>query len=919
MAHIAGLGLAGVASAAGAAGTFLFNYNRGYYRMDQKLHFSRFSCVNNQAVAQTNQYRQDIADLTDLTALRAIKYQDVAAVCLTALTAFFCPGRVGLHTPPPPSWLMGLFHTNLAGAYMWAALTIWLGLYAGLRADAASVHMLTRTVRVPVPNQKMLDKARKLLSSYEEQPWHEIFRIPFVMKHGYSRGAGGYNEQGEIDEDMEARTRHGNDVPAWFKKERLTDHQYAYDTMSSQMPYSAKGSAPEHFEVYREVQNEWWPYDVYCRIAMFLMQMHANHAWGYYQMGHQLQETRALWACCILLLALFASQQVLITMDIDSKFDMIPVHRLGPFGLFTGFLGAIMEYKRWYTAWGIALTGIFVYITYLIHIVYTLALIALCHPDLDAPPLAAEAPGAAWWPSHWRLPSAFSLSVFLVAPPQHLEADQVDLPGQMRELSGYNSSAYGGGAPLSPRSEKRRDVHRALGKMGESPAWQIVYIGLLAMVGAWVWLTIGFTIDIANQGTTHPSLLSAPGIPNNLRDPRYRPAKPGYPKPQEVGTGGYEAGPAAEMLEVALEEGEAAGGEASEHGEHHDGDGHLRRLSASGLPHLVSKLHDLLPYLHQLAHGSAQGLRPPSAHVASVELPLGFGTGGATVRARPRAVAAAVRWPALFEPRLLACAPAGHGTPGLATVAALSRYGRGAIISASAEGRPAAVGDAERFPAGEATLPFALEGASSFGPLLAASWDEAGLLLVTLAGRLLDCPSAAGRPPAGGRWRCRALDVAKLPLGLGKQPFAGAVAVARLPPLGGAGAGQDGALSSSSPALRAAVVFPGETTVTIFSRTGRAAAPWLPAGEARTHAPVATAVFAAGGADSLFLSSADGAVARMSLADGELAPVADAVGVAARHEWQAMCGLSGQSEGLARLALRSMGELSWDPVLFLGV
>merc|ERR1719174_2067997 len=88
------------------------------------------------------------------------------------------------------------------------------------------------------------------------------------------------------------------------------------------------------------------------------------------------------------------------------------------------------------------------------------------------------------------------------------------------------------------------------------------------MMLGWVWLTIGYLVDIVNEGTVHPSLMNAPGLPNNLRDPRYRGPKPGYNciegeegmcLGQEVGTGGYYAGPIREQLHQMIKTSHTSG------------------------------------------------------------------------------------------------------------------------------------------------------------------------------------------------------------------------------------------------------------------------------------------------------------------------------------------------------------------------
>ena len=190
-------------------------------------------------------YRQDISDLTDLTSNRMFKLAEFGAIVVHMATALYCPGRLGFHVPPPPGWLMGLFMVNVAGCYLWMGLTIWFAIHAALRANSAATHMLTRFVRIPVPSQKLLDRARKFLASYEEQPFREVFRIPFVRHQYKASGEGGFNENMELDVDAENRTRHGYDVPAWYKKEKAIDNASAVESM---MPYHARGTAPEHFE-----------------------------------------------------------------------------------------------------------------------------------------------------------------------------------------------------------------------------------------------------------------------------------------------------------------------------------------------------------------------------------------------------------------------------------------------------------------------------------------------------------------------------------------------------------------------------------------------------------------------------------------------------------------------------------------------
>jgi hypothetical protein len=305
---------------------------------------------------------------------------------------------------------MGLFMANVAGSYLFLGLTMWLAMHASMRAETASVHMLTRFVRLPIPSTYMLDRARKFMANYEETTFRDLLRFPFMKHQG--EGSKGetrerFNEGADLEDDATARTRHGCDVPAWYRKEKHIDEQG--HNIESMMPYQARGTAPDHFEVYREIQNEWWPYDVYARISVFLAIMHLLHAWSYHQIGHGMQETRALFAVGTVVIPMFAAQQIVLTLDIIPT--ETPIHRIGPFAPIIAYFAMAIEYKRWYSAETASIGYILVYIAYLCEFIYTCALMRLCAPSYENPPTPAEANGSAWWPGSWKLPGAFHHAV----------------------------------------------------------------------------------------------------------------------------------------------------------------------------------------------------------------------------------------------------------------------------------------------------------------------------------------------------------------------------------------------------------------------------------------------------------------------------------------------------------------------------
>merc|ERR1719487_547103 len=119
-----------------------------------------------------------------------------------------------------------------------------------------------------------------------------------------------------------------------------------------------------------------------------------------------------------------------------------------------------------------------------------------------------------------------------------------------------------------------------------------------------------------------------------------------------------------------------------------------------------------------------------------------------------------VEWPALFEPRHLACQTRATGM----AIVALTARGFGALVNIK---NSTEVGEGP-FIAQQ----FALEGISDLGPLVGASWNPSGLHLVTKRGRILHCP---GHVPSGGAWSCQVDAGAPLPLSPGATLRAGVV------------------------------------------------------------------------------------------------------------------------------------------------
>lgn len=113
-------------------------------------------------------------------------------------------------------------------------------------------------------------------------------------------------------------------------------------------------------------------------------------------------------------------------------------------------------------------------------------------------------------------------------------------------------------------------------------------------------------------------------MPNNLRDPRYRPPKVGASEPTEVGTGGAHHGPAVGVKHHARRL-EALEGVATSD-----------ILSALPRDELAARIRHALPYLADLAEGA----KPKPSERSMIEAPPMI-----------QATVHRMQWPALFEPR----------------------------------------------------------------------------------------------------------------------------------------------------------------------------------------------------------------------------------------------------------------------------
>eukprot|EP00434_Breviolum_minutum_P002326 symbB.v1.2.002052.t1/scaffold76.1/size347525/1 len=296
-------------AAAGAVAAGAFKYNRANYLFDAGLRFSRYTSGYNFAMAQATQYRQDLRDLTALTDT----YHVIGVIFFVLNFQLIMAGRLGVHGPSPPGYIMGLYWVNVTSALMFLCVLIWFTLHASARATAGSAHMLTRSVRLPIPTPKQLDKAwwpcmcgaRRTGNMYEKQRMTDVFRVPFVVPAPKETTA---EDQADPAKKV-APAGSTRRMPKWYQDEQKELH-------------ASKGGAhrnavPEHFELYRGLQQEWAVHDCYARIGILYFFSHWMTSVSLYSQCHCFGELRGIWPAWSVTLVFTTAHWCLLKLDIQ--------------------------------------------------------------------------------------------------------------------------------------------------------------------------------------------------------------------------------------------------------------------------------------------------------------------------------------------------------------------------------------------------------------------------------------------------------------------------------------------------------------------------------------------------------------------------------------------------------------------------
>jgi hypothetical protein len=454
------------AEVAAGTGFALFAYNRGNYNFDTSLRFERFTSAREFGCAQTGMYRKDVRKLAEMTTKKTTIWCITATLVMALNIALFCAGRLGLHGHSPPGWIQVLFLTNSAASFCWMGLTIWFAMTANQRAQTASVNLLTRRVRVPVPTLSQLDKARRLASEFEQQSWSDIFRVPYVMGAGVPSTD---TMPGDISPRHAGGSKRKSEACSWVREEWQTDRAGTItggltpDDMPAAAARSDDALAPEHFNLFTAAQKEWWPYDAYSRVTLHFGFTSIIHGFGYYGLGHINIEARAFFAaygCAFILMVLMA---LILRFDLvrgrNKATERLPnCEYLGPAAVLPAAIGMSLDFRVEFNESAVIICYLCQITAYIMQIIYHCRMLELALPDEWHSSMSPgegkkdDEIGAMWWPDSWKLPSSFQHVLYLVAPPQKLAKGQNDIVREIKEGVGGVSMTK---SPMSAEETNR--------------------------------------------------------------------------------------------------------------------------------------------------------------------------------------------------------------------------------------------------------------------------------------------------------------------------------------------------------------------------------------------------------------------------------------------------------------------------------
>merc|ERR1740117_297293 len=361
-------------------------------------------------------YREDIDQMSDITISKMDNIHAVSGLMMVIVIQLIMAGRLGVHGPAPPGWLMGMYWVNCGLMTMWLCLAAWLAIHGGARAQAGAAYLKTRSVRLPIPTPKQMDKARVYGNHWERQRFWDVFRVPFVAPAPTDNAVSHDSENDSSDGSSKGGDRVGKKkrktagpvsdfrTPAWVNEEfrELQGGEGGAPVFDS--------TTPEHFELFRGLQHEWWQHETYARICIFFAFTHWLSAASLYIMCHCFIELRAMWPAYSCTAVLVACHYCINSLDImrvprDSTCFNIPMELIVPFPPLICVVCMGIDYsvlEEWRAGW-VVFVWACSFVCYIIYFLWSIRMYDLCCPN-KVMRERTEVPTQPWWPGEWYLP-----------------------------------------------------------------------------------------------------------------------------------------------------------------------------------------------------------------------------------------------------------------------------------------------------------------------------------------------------------------------------------------------------------------------------------------------------------------------------------------------------------------------------------
>jgi len=458
----------GVAAGASALASSTFNYNRANYQYDQGgRRFARYTTGFNMAQAQTKMYREDIEDLTKMTVCKQDTYHTIGTIFFVLNFQLIMAGRLGVHGPSPPGWLLGLYWTNICSALMFLTVFTWMAMHASARAQAGGAFLRTRNIRLPIPSPKQLDKARTTGNTFEKQRVGEMFRVPIVMPPPTDKD----NPERDADDTPQK-------VPRWYQTDEV---DMLYDGENGPLA-SGKGN-PEHFELHRGLQEEWWGYDIYTRIGVCFFMSHWLQSASLYSMCHVFTELRCVWPAWTVVACFVAAHYGILQLDIVQPKGGLAVEKYVPMVPFFAVAAMSIDYSVLNPSAGATLVVyVLAWCGYILQMAWALRLYDLAKPRCQQD--VKEVPGRPWTPGDWPMPTAFMECAYIVSAPKKLPDDQTCLLQELKAGKGCKEQR----SPARKMQQGEPSLH----------AWKLFRGACITTICMWVLIIFGRAFETFN-------------------------------------------------------------------------------------------------------------------------------------------------------------------------------------------------------------------------------------------------------------------------------------------------------------------------------------------------------------------------------------------------------------------------------------